>query len=128
MQHLDSTLSLKRGLFSLKSNVTVGNAPTAFMPESKKLAEQMSEIIKGKPFVLVTEAISGIPTTAHILGGCVIGASADEGVVDINQKVFGYTNMYICDGSTISSNPGVNPSLSISAMSERAMAQIAPKK
>lgn len=128
MQHLDSTLSLKRGLFSLKSNVTGGNAPTAFMPESKKLAEQMSEIIKGKPFVLVTEAISGIPTTAHILGGCVIGASAAEGVVDINQNVFGYTNMYICDGSTISSNPGVNPSLSISAMSERAMAQIAPKK
>jgi cholesterol oxidase len=97
------------------------------MPESKKLAEQVSEIIKGKPFVLVTEAITGMPTTAHILGGCVIGRSAEDGVIDTNQRVFGYSNMYVCDGSAISSNPGVNPSLSISAMTERAMASIPTK-
>ena len=84
----------------------------------------MSEIINGKPFVLVTEAITGMPTTAHILGGCVIGKSSDDGVIDINHRVFGYSGIYICDGSAISSNPGVNPSLSISAMTERAMASI----
>jgi cholesterol oxidase len=128
MQHLNSTLNLRRGLFSLKSKLSTGDAPTAFMPESKKLAELISENIKGKPFVLVTEAISVMPTTAHVLGGCVIGRSALDGVIDSDQRIFGYTNMYVCDGSAISSNPGVNPSLSISAMTERAMNSIPLKK
>jgi len=127
MQHLNSTLKLKRGVFTLKSRLSAGAAPTAFMPESKKLAEEVSGIIRGKPFVLVTEAITGMPTTAHILGGCVIGKTREEGVIDINQRVFGYTNMYVCDGSAISSNPGVNPALTISAMTERAMASIPAK-
>lgn len=121
MQHINSTLVLKRGLVNLKSRMSSGNAPTAFMPESKNLSEQFSEIVNGKPFVLITEAITGIPTTAHILGGSVIGRSASEGVIDINQKVFGYNNMYVCDGSAVSSNPGVNPSLTITAMTERVM-------
>jgi len=124
MQHINSTLKLRRGLFKLKSQISTGDAPTAFMPESKKLAEQVSEIIKGKPFVLLTEAVTGIPTTAHVLGGAVIGGSASEGVIDINQKVFGYHNMYVCDGSAVSSNPGVNPSLTITAMTERVMDKI----
>jgi cholesterol oxidase len=127
MQHIDSTLKLRRGLFGLKSNMTTGVAPTAFMPESKKIAEQVSSIIKGKPFVLVTEAITGIPTTAHILGGSVIGKSISDGVIDKEQKVFGYSNMYVCDGSAVSSNPGVNPSLTIAAMTERAMDKIPAK-
>jgi cholesterol oxidase len=127
MQHLNSTIRLRRGLFSLRSKMSDGAVPTAFMPESKRLAEEVAGLIKGKPFVLVTEAITGIPTTAHILGGCAIGRSADEGVIDTDHKVFGYSNMYVCDGSAISSNPGVNPSLSISAMTERAMAKIPVK-
>lgn len=127
MQHLDSTLKLKWGLVNLRSQISGGDAPTAFMPESKKIAEQVSEIIHGKPFVLVTEAVTGVPTTAHILGGAVIGQSISEGVIDINHKVFGYENMYVCDGSAVSSNPGVNPSLTITAMTERAMDRIPPK-
>ena len=127
MQHLNSTLRLKRGLFTLRSKISEGQAPTAFMAESKKLAEEVSSVIKGKPFVLVTEAVTGIPTTAHILGGAVIGRTAEEGVIDSNHSVFGYKNMYICDGSAISANPGVNPSLSITAMAERAM-NIIPAK
>ena len=127
MQHLNSTLDLRKGLFSLKSKLSTGSAPTAFMPESKKLAEEVSAIIKGKPFVLITEAVTGMPTTAHILGGCVIGRDAGTGVIDSNHRVFGYENMYICDGSAISANPGVNPSLTISAMTERAMASIPAK-
>lgn len=127
MQHLNSTLNLRRGLVSLRSELSSGAAPTAFMPESKKLAEQVSGIIKGKPFVLVTEAITGMPTTAHVLGGCVIGGSSEDGVIDANHRVYGYRNMYVCDGSAISANPGVNPSLSISAMTERAMASIPVK-
>lgn len=127
MQHLNSTLNLKRGFINLKSEMSEGEMPTAFMPESKKIAEQVSEIISGKPFVLITEAVTGMPTTAHILGGSVIGRSASEGVIDVNQKVFGYENMYICDGSAVSSNPGVNPSLTITAMTERAMDKIPEK-
>jgi cholesterol oxidase len=127
MQHLNSTLKLKRGLLNLKSRMSDGDVPTAFMPESKKLAEQVSEIIKGKPFVLITEAITGIPTTAHILGGSVIGLSKDKGVIDKDHKVFGYENMYVCDGSAISSNPGVNPSLTITAMTERVMSMVPEK-
>jgi cholesterol oxidase len=127
MQHIDSTLKLKRGLFGLKSNLTDGPAPTAFMPESKKLAEQVSGLINGKPFVLITEAITGIPTTAHILGGSVIGESISEGVIDRDHQVFGYSNLYVCDGSAVSSNPGVNPSLTITAMTERAMDKIPDK-
>ena len=127
MQHINSTLKLKRGLFGLKSKMSVGVAPTAFMPESKELADQVASIIKGKPFVLLTEAITGIPTTAHILGGSVMGESISEGVIDKDQKVFGYDNIYVCDGSAISSNPGVNPALTITAMTERTMERIPEK-
>jgi cholesterol oxidase len=127
MQHINSTLRLKQGLFGMRSEMSEGVAPTAFMPESKYLAEHVSTIIKGKPFVLITEAITGIPTTAHILGGSVIGKSISDGVIDKDQKVFGYHNMYVCDGSAVSSNPGVNPALTITAMTERAMDKI-PKK
>ena len=124
MQHINSTLRFKRGLWNLKSGISSGKAPTAFIPESKKLADGVSEIIKGKPFVLVTEAVTGIPTTAHILGGAVIGRNIDEGVIDTDHKVFGYENMFVCDGSAISANPGVNPALTIAAMTERAMDRI----
>jgi cholesterol oxidase len=127
MQHINSTLKLKHGFFNLKSQMSTGDAPTAFMPESKKLSEQFSEIVNGKPFVLITEAVTGIPTTAHILGGSVIGRSSSEGVIDENQKVFGYQNMYVCDGSAISANPGVNPSLTITAMTERVIDRIPHK-
>ena len=127
MQHLNSTLKLKRGIFNLKSSMSEGIPPSAFMPESKELSERVASIIDGKPFVLITEAVTGIPTTAHILGGSVIGSTGEEGVIDVNHKVFGYQNFYVCDGSAISSNPGVNPSLTITAMTERAMSKIPEK-
>ncbi len=57
-----------------------------------------------------------------------MGSSAEEGVIDKDNRVFGYANMYICDGSMISANPGVNPSLTITALSERAMSKIPPKQ
>jgi cholesterol oxidase len=121
MQHLDSTVRFKRGIINLRSKVTKGESPSAFMPLSKELAERTAKIVKGKPFVMITETLTGTPTTAHILGGCVIGKDKNEGVIDKDHKVFGYKNMYVCDGSAISANPGVNPALTITAMSERAM-------
>ena len=127
MQHLDSTVKLKRGITNLTSHISTGKAPTAFIPEAKVLAEKMSEVIDGKPFVLSTEALTGIPTTAHILGGAPIGINAETGVIDKDHKVFGYHNMYVCDGAAISANPGVNPSLTITAMTEFAMSKIEEK-
>jgi cholesterol oxidase len=128
MQHLDSTLRFKRGWFNLNSTVSTGKAPSSFIPRAKELAERTSAVIHGEPFVLSTEAFFGIPTTAHILGGAVIGDSPETGVIDKQQKVFGYQNMLVCDGSAISANPGVNPSLTITAMSERAMSFIPEKE
>ncbi len=127
MQHLDSTIKFKSGLFNLKSRISTGKAPTAFIPEAKELAEKTADIINGKAFVLSTEALTGIPTTAHILGGAPIGTSVETGVINKNHEVFGYNNMYICDGSAISANPGVNPSLTITAMTEFAMSKIKKK-
>ena len=111
----------------MASSVTSGNPPTAFMPYAKNLAEEMGKILKGHQYVLATEAITGIPTTAHILGGAVIGQGPEDSVIDKDQKVFGYKNMLVCDGSAISANPGVNPSLTITAMAERAMSKIPVK-
>ena len=112
----------------MKSKVDQGEPPTAFIPEAKELADGYAEIMGGKPSVLMSETLAGIPTTAHILGGAVMARSAAEGVIDKDNKVFGYENMLVCDGSMISANIGVNPSLTITALSERAMSLIPAKE
>ena len=128
MRTIESTLRFSKGLFGMKSSLETGSPPTAFIPDAKKYAEQYSKIVNGKPVTLITETLFGMPTTAHILGGAVMGKDASEGVIDKDNSVFGYENMYVCDGSMISANPGVNPSLSIMAITERAMSKIPPKK
>jgi cholesterol oxidase len=80
--------------------------------------------MNGKATAMITDTLVGIPSTAHILGGAVMGADASKGVIDKDNKVFGYKNMMVCDGAAISANPGVNPSLSITAISEHAMSKI----
>jgi len=128
MQTLNSTLKFSRGWFGLKSAMEAGTAPTAFIPEAQDLVKKYAKIVNGKPVALLTETFAGIPTTAHILGGCVMGRDVSEGVIDKDNKVFGYQNMYVCDGSAMSANPGVNPSLTITAISERAMSKIPNKE
>lgn len=128
MQTLDSTLRFKKTPWGMSSKVDQGKAPTSDIPEARELANEVAGIINGKPMVLSTETLFGIPTTAHILGGACMGQSANDGVIDSNNRVFGYENMLVCDGSMISANPGVNPSLSITAISERAMSKIPPKE
>ncbi|MEZ4897053.1 MAG: FAD-dependent oxidoreductase [Saprospiraceae bacterium] len=128
MQTLDSTLRLRRGrLTPLKTQREKGPAPTAFLPAVRPLIRSYEKQVKGMAFVGFTETLLGIPTTAHILGGAVMGTSAADGVIDKSNHVFGYQNMLVCDGSMISANPGVNPSLTITAISEHAMAQIPVK-
>jgi len=74
-----------------------------------------------------TESVLNIPSTAHILGGAVIGRTPAEGVIDSRHRVYGYENLIVADGSAIPANPGVNPSLTITAMAERAMTFVPPK-
>ena len=76
---------------------------------------------------MVTEILFDVPGTAHILGGCPMAAAPEQGVVDSRHRVFGYQNLYVCDGSVIAANLGVNPSLTICALTERAMTFIPPK-
>jgi cholesterol oxidase len=66
--------------------------------------------------------VFNIPMTAHILGGAVIGDSAATGVVDPYQRVYGHPGLHVADGAAISANLGVNPALTITAQTERAMA------
>lgn len=129
MESIDSTLSFKRGWFGrMKTKLESGPAPTAFNPKAQELAHEMEKIINGKAMVMNTETLFGIPTTAHILGGACMGKDASEGVIDKYNNVFNYKNMMVCDGSMVSANPGVNPSLSITAISERAMSLMPLKK
>ncbi len=128
MQTLDSTLRLKLGkLTPLKTTKESGEKPSGYIPEASKLAKLLGRKVKAIPYSNFVDVLLGTPTTAHILGGAVMGTDAKEGVIDKDNHVFGYENMMVCDGSMISANPGVNPSLSITAITERAMAQIAPK-
>jgi len=68
------------------------------------------------------------PTTAHILGGSPMGKNKDDGLINERFEVFDYPNMYILDGSVLQSNPGVNPSFSISSIAEYAMSLIPEKE
>ncbi|MDH4224934.1 MAG: GMC oxidoreductase [Deltaproteobacteria bacterium] len=124
MQTLDSTLRLKRGFWGMGTTMEQGAAPTPFLPESDRLARRQSTLVGGKPYALITETLLGIPTTAHFLGGACMGATPEEGVIDPGHRVFGYHNLLVVDGCAISANPGVNPSLTILALAERAMSAI----
>jgi cholesterol oxidase len=75
---------------------------------------------------MLPEILFDVPGTAHCLGGCVVAASPAEGVVDSRHRVFGYKNLYVSDGSVVAANLGVNPSLTITALAERAMSYIPP--
>jgi cholesterol oxidase len=117
---------MRRG--RVRTEVDVGDAPRPLIPEARGFAERFAEEVDGEARALVTEALLGIPTTAHLLGGAVMGRDASEGVIDADQRVFGYEGMFVCDGSAISANPGVNPSLTITAMAERAMSRVLPRE
>ncbi|MBX7167495.1 MAG: FAD-dependent oxidoreductase [Pirellulales bacterium] len=129
MQTLDSTLRFRRNWFGgVTTEVSSGAPPAASIPLATRYAERMAEKLDAVPFSLVTETLFGTPSTAHILGGCCMGRDADEGVIDSRNRVFNYEGLYVIDGSMISANPGVNPSLTITALAERAMSLIPAKE
>jgi len=75
----------------------------------------------------INEGLFNIPLTAHILGGCPFGQNANEGVIDLNCEIHNYPGLYVVDGSIVPANPGVNPSLTITALAEYAMSRV-PRK
>jgi cholesterol oxidase len=99
------------------------HVPT-FMPQANRFARAVAGLTGGVPMSMLTEILFDVPGTAHILGGCPMGVSPDDGVVDARHRLFGYRNAYVCDGSVVSANLGVNPSLTITALAERAMSFI----
>ena len=128
MEDLEGKLAIKKSTFGYNTTLQDGEPPSAFLPKAHKLARKYAENVNGKAMSFVLENLSGIPSTAHILGGAVIGKDKSCGVINEYHEVYGYKNFYICDGSAISANPGVNPALTITAMTERAMDKIMNKK
>ncbi len=92
----------------------------------QKLTNQFAETTNGVPLSSIHESLFNVPTTAHLLGGCSIGNDEGEGVLDLNCQVFNYPGLYVVDGSIVPANPGINPSLTITAMAEYAMSRVPP--
>ncbi|NCF16335.1 MAG: cholesterol oxidase [Gammaproteobacteria bacterium] len=95
-----------------------------YIDGGNKAAQWIAERTGGIAQSMILEATANIPTTAHLLGGAVVGRDADSGVIDSEHRVFGYENLLVCDGAAVPANPGVNPSLTIAAMAERAMSKV----
>ncbi len=130
MQTLDNAMRLvpKRKLFGRGVRIQTQQDPErpnpTFIPEANRVAEWFAKEMGGIAQSGLTESLANKPTTAHVLGGAVIGSGPDTGVIDPEHRVFGYENLFVCDGSAVPANPGVNPSLTITAMAERAMEHI----
>ena len=90
------------------------------------VTRRFSQLTDGIPMGSVNESLLNIPMTAHILGGCLFGKDADEGVIDMDCQVHNYPGLYVVDGSIVPANPGVNPSLTITALAEYAMSRVPP--
>jgi cholesterol oxidase len=131
MQTLDNAIALRPrkgpfGSFWLQTEQDPQRPIPTFIPVANQAAEWFAKRTGGIAQSSLTEALFNIPTTAHILGGAVIAPDPQRGVVDAHQRVFGYENLLVCDGSAIPANVGVNPSLTITALAEHAMSHVAP--
>ncbi len=133
MQTVDAAMHLrpKRKLFGRGVRLQTEQDPNrpnpTFIPAAEQVTRWFAKRIGGAPQSALTESIGNVPTTAHILGGAVIGARPESGVVDGANRVYGYENLLVCDGAAMPANPGVNPSLTITAKAEHAMSLIPPK-
>ena len=124
MQNVDSsvTVSGKRGLFGwhLTSTNDLSKPNATYIPAANEVVRRIADNYGGIAGGHVGDLIDA-PFTAHFVGGCVIGDSPDHGVIDPYHRVYNYPTLHIVDGSTITANLGVNPSLTITAQAERAM-------
>ena len=126
MQSRDNSLNLRwrsrrSGRVRLRSEQGTGEPNPTYIPAANEAARHAAKAMNGDAMGAINEALLDTPVTAHILGGCVIGRDARDGVVDGYQRIFGHPGLHVADASAISANLGVNPSLTICAQTERAM-------
>jgi cholesterol oxidase len=133
MQSLDNSMRLKvkrrlpTGAVMLTTEQDPLNPNPDSIPAAYDAARWFARRVGGTAYSGITEAVLGIPLTAHILGGAVIGGGPDTGVIDARHRAFGYENLLVCDGAAVPANVGANPSLTITALAERAMGFIGNK-
>jgi cholesterol oxidase len=111
----------RRGLISVP---LPGREPQASPAIGYTVAAEFAKRTGGIAMGSVNESLFGVPMTAHILGGCPVGPTAENGVIGLDCQVHGYKGLYVIDGSILPGNPGVNPSLTITAMAEYAMSLV----
>ncbi len=135
MQTLDNSLRLvrkRRWIWPFQKSLTTelgeGQSIPTYIPIANEFARRLAKRINGIAQSSLNEVLLDVPSTAHILGGAIMGNTPQDGVIDTQNRVFGYEGLYVCDGSMIPGNLGVNPSLSITAFTERAMSFIPPKE
>jgi cholesterol oxidase len=131
MQTLDNAIALRpiKGRFGgirLQTEQDPEKPNPTFIPVANYAAEWIAKQYGGIPQSSVMESLANVPTTAHILGGAVIAGDPAQGVIDARHRVFGYENLLVCDGAAVPANVGVNPSLTITALAERAMTFVPP--
>jgi cholesterol oxidase len=125
MQTLNNSITVVRkktrlGFTVMTTRQGDGDPNPTWIPVANQAAKQLAENIGGQPGGTWGDLFN-IPMTAHFIGGCAIGDSPATGVVDPYHRMYGYDGLHVVDGSTLSANLGVNPSLSITAQAERAM-------
>jgi cholesterol oxidase len=124
MQNVDSSVRvyLKRSIFGsrLTSENDASNPNATYIPAANEVVRRIAEKNGGIAGGHVGDLI-GAPFTAHFVGGCVVGASPQDGVIDAYHRVWNYPTLHIVDGAAVTANLGVNPSLTITAQAERAM-------
>jgi cholesterol oxidase len=125
MQTLDNSITVMRkrtrlGRKKLTSAQGEGEPNPTWIPVANAAAKQLAENVGGMPGGTWGDLMN-IPMTAHFIGGCAIGDCAETGVIDPYHRLYGHPGLHVADGSTLSANLGVNPSLSITAQAERAM-------
>jgi len=133
MQHVDTRLRMRLGRRilapwrrALRSAPADAHRAPAAVEIGRRVTHAFARRAGGIAAGSVNESLLDIPMTAHILGGCAIGDTARDGVVDRNCQAHGYPGLYVVDGSIVPGNPGVNPSLTIAALAEWAMARMPP--
>jgi cholesterol oxidase len=120
MQTTDTSIELYWHDGILRSRHSSGTSPSVHIPVVEEFADRLAKTMDSREGALLTEVINR-PATAHFTGGIPIGDSSKNGAVDPYQRVFGQPGLHVMDGSVMPANPGVNPSLTITALAERAM-------
>jgi cholesterol oxidase len=126
MQSLNNSITVRRvrtrfGFSKLTSVQGEGQPNPTWVPVANQAAEQLAANVGGVAGGTWGDLMN-IPMTAHFIGGCPIGDSPSTGVIDPYHRLYGYPGLHVVDGSALSANLGVNPSLSITAQAERAAA------